>query len=86
MEKTLYDELHRVERDHWWFRARRRIVWSLVERYLNGASGTPLKVCELGCGTGGNLAPLVGRHEVVGLECAPEALGVCATFPRQSHF
>jgi SAM-dependent methyltransferase len=28
----------------------------------------------LGCGTGGNLAPIAHQHDVVGVECAPEAL------------
>ncbi len=74
MDKALYEELHRVERDHWWFQARRRIVWSLVERYLAGKKQERLKVCELGCGTGGNLAPIAERHDVVGVECAPEGL------------
>jgi 2-polyprenyl-3-methyl-5-hydroxy-6-metoxy-1,4-benzoquinol methylase len=74
MDKTLYEELHRVERDHWWFQARRRIVWSLVERYLANTRQERLKVCELGCGTGGNLAPIAGRHDVVGVECAPEGV------------
>lgn len=92
MEKPLFDELHRLERDHWWFRARRRIVWSLVERYLDVNSGTPLRVCELGCGTGGNLTPLIGRHQVVGVECSPEALeyareslGACVLSGRLPH-
>lgn len=74
MDAALYDELHRVEQTHWWFRARRRIVWSLVERYAGGDSGQRLKICELGCGTGGNLLDVVDRHDVVGVECAPEAL------------
>jgi 2-polyprenyl-3-methyl-5-hydroxy-6-metoxy-1,4-benzoquinol methylase len=74
MEKALYEELHRVERDHWWFRARRRIVWSLVERYLPDSKRKRLKVCELGCGTGGNLAMIAERHDVVGVECAPQGL------------
>ncbi len=74
MEKALYEELHRVERDHWWFRARRRIVWSLVERFMEDEARKRLKVCELGCGTGGNLAPIADRHDVVGVECAPEGL------------
>lgn len=74
MDAALYEELHRVEQTHWWFRARRRIVWSLVERYVGGDSSRRLKICELGCGTGGNLVGVAARHDVVGVECAPEAL------------
>lgn len=74
MDAALYDELHRVEQTHWWFRARRRIVWSLVERYVGSDRGQRLKICELGCGTGGNLIGAAQFHDVVGVECAPEAL------------
>lgn len=74
MDAPLYDELYRVEQEHWWFRARREIVWSLVERYVEGASTRRLRVCELGCGTGGNLMAVADRHDVVGVECSPHAL------------
>jgi SAM-dependent methyltransferase len=33
-----------------------------------------LRICELGCGTGGNLASVADRHDVVGIECSPHAL------------
>jgi SAM-dependent methyltransferase len=74
MDATLYGELHHVEQAHWWFRARRHIVWSLVRRYADGGASRRLRVCELGCGTGGNLAAIAGEHDVVGVECSPEAL------------
>jgi SAM-dependent methyltransferase len=74
MDAKLYDELWRVEQDHWWFQARRQIVWSLVRRYVNGAPGRRLRVCELGCGTGGNIAAVADQHDVVGVECSPHAL------------
>ncbi len=80
MNATLYDELHRVEQTHWWFRARRHIVWSLVRRYVEGSANRRLQVCELGCGTGGNLAAIAGEHDVVGIECSPHALA----YARQS--
>jgi SAM-dependent methyltransferase len=89
MDTQLYDELYRVEHDHWWFQARRHIVWSLVRRHLDGVAGaTPqgnslgrcpshprrLRICELGCGTGGNLAAIADQHDVIGVECSPHAL------------
>jgi 2-polyprenyl-3-methyl-5-hydroxy-6-metoxy-1,4-benzoquinol methylase len=80
MDASLYDELHRVEQTHWWFRARRQIVWSLVDRYIGGEPGRRLKICELGCGTGGNLAAVADKHDVVGIECSPQALA----YARQS--
>lgn len=74
MDSVLYDELARLETTHWWFRARRKIVWSLVERYTECANGRRLKICELGCGTGGNLVAIADQHDVVGVECSPQAL------------
>lgn len=80
MDASLYDELHRVEQTHWWFRARRRIVWSLVEKFASHEGNRKLRVCELGCGTGGNLAGVIDRYDVVGVECSPHAL----TYAKQS--
>jgi 2-polyprenyl-3-methyl-5-hydroxy-6-metoxy-1,4-benzoquinol methylase len=74
VDTALYDELQRVERTHWWFRARRQIVWSLVERYLTVPKSQRLDVCELGCGTGGNLVVAAAKHDVVGFECSQQAL------------
>jgi SAM-dependent methyltransferase len=74
MDASLYDELHRVEQTHWWFRARRHIVWSLVERYLESRANRRLRVCELGCGTGGNLVSIADQHDVVGVDSSPKAL------------
>jgi SAM-dependent methyltransferase len=74
MDASLYDELQRVEQTHWWFRARRKIVWSLVERYVGSEPGQRLQICELGCGTGGNLESVAANHDVVGVECSPHAL------------
>jgi 2-polyprenyl-3-methyl-5-hydroxy-6-metoxy-1,4-benzoquinol methylase len=74
MDAALYEELWQVERAHWWFQARRQIVWSLIKRYIHGASRRRLQICELGCGTGGNLVELAARHDVTGVECAPQAI------------
>ena len=95
MDAKLYDELWNVEQSHWWFQARRQIVWSLVRRYLRvagaessmpqdtstwGVAKPPpqpprrLRICELGCGTGGNLAAVADRHDVIGVERSPHAL------------
>lgn len=74
MDAELYDELSQVEDAHWWFQARRQIVWSLVERFVEGGIGRRLRVCELGCGTGGNLTAIATQHDVTGVECSELAL------------
>lgn len=74
MDADLYDELWEIEQRHWWFQARRHIVWSLVRRYVHDADKRRLRICDLGCGTGGNLAALADRHDVTGVEFSPQAL------------
>src|SRR5215208_8251144 len=67
VDTALYDELQQVEHTHWWFRARRQIVWRLVERFIGPPNGRRLQICELGCGTGGNLAAVAKEHDVIGV-------------------
>jgi SAM-dependent methyltransferase len=74
MEPALYAELAQREENHWWFRARREIVWSLLKKHVDGGAERRLRICELGCGTGGNLTALAWNHEVVGVECSELAL------------
>jgi len=74
MENSLYDEMWRTEQTHWWYVGRRRIVYSLVEQFEPRAANEPLRICELGCGTGGNLAPWATRHDVVGVDSSRRAL------------
>ncbi len=58
MDSDLYDQQWRVEQDHWWFRARRHIIVTLLDRYVSRRDGGRSRVCDLGCGTGGNLAAI----------------------------
>src|SRR4051794_2303999 len=79
MDSDLYDQQFRVEQEHWWFRAKRHIVWKLVERYAAAEEGQRLRVCELGCGTGANLAAMKDRYDVVGVDSSPQALDYART-------
>jgi len=42
--------------------------------WCGGPADRRLRICELGCGTGGNLAAVADKHDVVGVECSPQAL------------
>jgi SAM-dependent methyltransferase len=67
----------RIERDHWWFCGRRRLVAASIR-----GLGTPptAQVLDVGCGTGANLRLLVelGYQDVTGLDCSEEAIRWCA--------
>lgn len=68
-------ELHglhaEVERVHWWFRARRRILEGIARRILGDARAT---VVDIGCGTGGNIAALASSYSCIGIDPAADAI------------
>jgi SAM-dependent methyltransferase len=63
MEEATYDVIAKVERTHWWYSARRRVLDAVVTAELDDsvaarpAAGLAL---DFGCGTGANL-PVVAR-------------------------
>jgi SAM-dependent methyltransferase len=80
MDRGTYDRMRELQRDHWWFVGRRRIIETLLAQ-LELPKGA--KILEVGCGPGGNLSMLRRFGEVMGLEpdepsraFASEATGV----------
>lgn len=73
MEQQTYAEIAEVERTHWWYSARRKILEAVLraERDAGAPAGNAL---DLGCGTGANL-PVVARcGRPIGVDLAPQAL------------
>ncbi len=65
MDKAVYQQMHDVEEQHWWFAGRRQIIKHL----LSGLNLAPeARILDAGCGTGGNLSLLAEFGEVVGVE------------------
>ena len=58
MDPRLYAPLRELERTHWWFRGRRRILGAALDR-LGVRAGS---ILEVGCGAGANLELLAARH------------------------
>jgi SAM-dependent methyltransferase len=56
MERHVYDRMAEIDRDHWWFVGRRKILTALIDRWRPKAG--PLHILEVGCGTGSNIAML----------------------------
>jgi SAM-dependent methyltransferase len=79
MQLALHQLMHEVERTHWWFTARRRILVELL------AACVPARpdalIVDIGCGTGGNLAALSDRYACLGIDASPDAIGLAC----QSH-
>ncbi len=73
MEQVIYEDMHRLERTHWWFRARREILASVVRHHVRpGAS-----ILDVGCGTGFVLEELRKDYDVHGIDDAEIAVRFC---------
>jgi SAM-dependent methyltransferase len=66
MRQDVYQTFAVVEDEHWWFRGRRRFIDRLVQRFVGTAGEAAF--CEVGCGTGGNLAMLSSHAPVDAIE------------------
>jgi SAM-dependent methyltransferase len=77
MKKEMYSHIQDVEQAHWWYVARRKIVFDWVFRILADYPA-PLML-DMGCGTGFNMEYLrdKGYSHIVGLDYSTEALVFC---------
>ena len=66
MDRAVYDRMAEIDRDHWWFVGRRRIVTALIDRFR--PSREPMAILEVGCGTGSNIDMLRGFGRVDAIE------------------
>ena len=73
----MYGHIRDIEEEHWWYVARRKIVFEWVFRVLAGRDSP--RVLDVGCGTGFNMEYLQanGYRDVVGLDVSTEALFYC---------
>jgi len=77
MERIIYDRMAELDTRHWWYRARREVVASLIERAIPLPRAA--RILEIGCGTGHNLAMLGRFGTVDAIEVDPAARGVAET-------
>lgn len=61
-----------IEDVHWWFKARRDILFEGLKRFVPPFQGKT--VVEIGCGTGGNLKFFSSYYRVMGTDVSPEAV------------
>jgi SAM-dependent methyltransferase len=78
MEDAVYREFLELEQRHWWFRGRRAIFISLLDRHLGRAPDSGRRIMDLGCGVGGMIEPLARYGTVIGTDVTLRGLEHCA--------
>ena len=76
MERKVYEQMAKLDGQHWWFTARRRVLDGIIERVVKPPKGA--RILELGAGTGHNLAMLSRFGEVEASELDPVARGIAS--------
>jgi 2-polyprenyl-3-methyl-5-hydroxy-6-metoxy-1,4-benzoquinol methylase len=62
MERVIYDRMAEHDSTHWWYRARREVLASVIARAVTLPAEA--RILEIGCGTGHNL-PMLARFGTV---------------------
>jgi SAM-dependent methyltransferase len=75
VEEAEYRKMFEYEATHWWFRGKRAIVASMIDRYATRRA--PVRLLDVGCGTGATLRDLARRGAAYGTDLHPLALGFC---------
>lgn len=76
MEIQVYQNMFETEREHWWSRARREVIFSCL-RYYFSDTPPPRNALDVGCGTGFILEELSNFCEATGVDTSPEAVKFC---------
>jgi SAM-dependent methyltransferase len=76
MDPSEYENIARVEGQHWWYRGMAAISLSLLAPYLggHGTANRSLRILDAGCGPGGMLRRLAELGVPIGLDVHPLAL------------
>jgi len=72
-----YEAMYGLEDFYWWFVARRSLVEEIVTHEGEQATKPPLRLLDVGCGTGSNLAVFGRKTQAVGVDLSTEALRFC---------
>ena len=71
MDRSVYDNMAKLDEQHWWYVARRDVLDRLIRRRI--ALPKDARILEIGCGTGHNLPMLRQFGEVDAIEIDAEA-------------
>lgn len=73
MLRRMDQDIYNHEQSHWWFVGRRKIVFSILDKCLPVVKDQ-LRLLDVGCGTGFNLARLDKYGHATGVDISEEAV------------
>jgi SAM-dependent methyltransferase len=73
MLEDTYETFYQLDLTHWFPSGRRRILQDLIDRF----APHPLRIADIGCGTGANLKMLGQYGSVIGVDTFPKAVWYC---------
>jgi SAM-dependent methyltransferase len=76
MDKQEYFDMYDVEERHWWFKGKRRVYSSVLEKIFK--SRRDLNILDFGCGTGRNILTLGKYGRVTGVDISQDSYNLCA--------
>jgi SAM-dependent methyltransferase len=74
MDPSEYDKMYSLEEANWWYSGRRDLVLNTATRIDKVLLGKPLRILDVGCGTGINLKYLQDLGDAYGLDISKDAL------------
>lgn len=75
MEEHIYPLFYKIEKEHWWFTARQKIILEYIKKHVNISKETTL--LDVGCGTGAIIEMLSNHFNTYGLDSSPQAIEFC---------
>jgi len=70
-----YDAMYRLETSYWWYVARRSLAVEVLKKEIG--SRNPVRILDVGCGTGANATAFDNLAPTVGLDASLDALHFC---------
>ncbi len=69
MEQSDFEQILKIQENHWWFKGRRKILSNIMSTFLPARQENEhISILEIGSGTGSNLKMLSGFGQTQGLE------------------
>lgn len=75
MEKDLYLTHYQIQKKHWWFVVKTKIILDTIRKYL--APKENRKILDIGCGAGLMLSSLTEVGETFGMDMSDDAIEFC---------